>query len=122
MLEELVLKADHGDTPPDRRLARKVLVNLLTWRVRPVNFIPVGRGIVAEIARKMRRADLIPNDEVNDALIVAEAALVTATLLLSSDAHIKDLDYSRLKLLLEASDVTAPLIASPAKIVREFFA
>ena len=122
VLEELVLKADDGDTARDRRLARKVLANLLLWRVRPMNFIPVGRGIVAEIARKIRRAELIPDDEVNDSLIVAEAALVLATLLLSSDAHIKDLDYPRLKILLEASDVTAPLIASPAKIVREFFA
>src|SRR5262245_35570185 len=99
VLEELVLKAEQGDTPLDRRLARKVLANLLKWRVRPMNFIPVGRGIVAEIARKIRRADLIPDDEVNDSLIVAEAALVAATLLLSSDAHIKDLDYPRLKIL-----------------------
>jgi hypothetical protein len=121
VLEELVLKTDHGDTVLDRRLARKVLANLLEWRVRPMNFIPVGRGIVAEIARKIRRADLIPDDEVNDSLIVAEAALIAATLLMSSDAHIKDLDYPRLKILLEASDVTAPLIASPAKIVRRFF-
>jgi predicted nucleic-acid-binding protein len=121
VLEELVLKAEHGDTPLDRRLARKVLANLLTWRVRTVNFIPVGRGSVAEIARKIRRADLIPDDEVNDSLIVAEAGLVAATLLLSSDAHIKDLDQARLTMLLAASDVSTPLIAAPAKIVRQFY-
>src|SRR5262245_48772069 len=69
VIEELVLKAEQGDSPLDRRLARKALANLLRWRVRPMNFIPVGRGIVAEIARKIRRADLIPDDEVNDGLV-----------------------------------------------------
>jgi len=54
-------------------------------------------------------------------LLVAEAALVEATLLLSSDAHIKDIDYARRKLLLDAADVSTPLIASPWKIVHQFF-
>ena len=86
-----------------------------------MNFVPVGKGIVAEIAQRLRRAGLIPDSELNDSLIVAEAALAGATLLLSSDAHIKDLDYRRLKLILDATDMDAPLLASPYKIVTEFF-
>lgn len=122
VIEELVLKADKGDTAQDRALARKALKNVVfVWKLRPLNFIPVGRGIVAEIGRKLRRVGLIPEAELNDALIVAEAALVGATLLLSSDSHIKDLDYAQLKLELESCDVSAPLIASPYKIVNQFF-
>jgi hypothetical protein len=86
-----------------------------------MSFIPVGRGIVSEIARRIRWEGIIPENEVNDSLIVAEAALVGATLLLSSDAHVKDIEFARLKLALDASDVETPLIASPWKIVHEFF-
>jgi len=121
VIEETVLKAERGETVLGRRLARKVLSHLLEWRIRPLSFIPVGRGIAAEIASKIRRAGLIPDEELNDSLIVAEAAPVGATLLLSSDAHLKEPDYARLRIVLEAADVTPPLIASPFKIVRRFF-
>jgi hypothetical protein len=121
-IEEIVLKAEGGDTPVDRRLARRVLASLVgEWSIHPMTFMPVGRGIVAEIARQLRRHGLIPDSEMNDSLIVAEAALIEATLLLSSDAHIKDLDYARLKLVLDAADVATPLLASPFKIVTSFF-
>jgi predicted nucleic acid-binding protein len=122
VIEEIVLKAERGDTPLDRRLARRVLASLVEpWGFRPLSFIPVGRGIVAEIARQLRRQGLIPDSEMNDSLIVAEAALIGATLLVSSDAHLKDLDYARLKLVLDAADVATPLVASPFKIVNQFF-
>jgi len=122
VVEEIVLKAESGDTPLDRRLARRVIASLVDpWGFRAMSFIPVGRGIVAEIARQLRRQQLIPDAEINDSLILAEAALVGATLLLSSDAHIKDLDYARLKLVLDAADVDTPLVASPYKIVHQFF-
>ena len=122
VIEEIVLKAERGDSALDRRLAGRVLVSLVhPWAFHPVSFIPVRRGIVAEIARRVRGAGLIPDNEVNDSLIVAEAALVGATLLLSSDAHLKDIDFARLKLVLDAADVDTPLIASPYKIVHQFF-
>ena len=122
VIEEIALKAESGDTALDCRLARRVLSCVLRpWGFRPMNFVPVGKGIVAEIAQRLRRAGLIPDSELNDSLIVAEAALAGATLLLSSDAHIKDLDYRRLKLILDATDMDAPLLASPYKIVTEFF-
>ena len=53
----------------------------------------------------------------NDSLLVAEATLVAATLLLSSDAHIKDIDYARLKLVLDAADVSTPLIGDRASVL-----
>jgi predicted nucleic acid-binding protein len=122
VIEEIALKAENGDTALDRRLARRALSSLLNpWGFRPMNFVPVGKGIVAEIAQRLRRAGLIPDSELNDSLIVAEAALTGATLLLSSDAHIKDIDYTRLKLILDAADAGTPLLASPYRIVAEFF-
>jgi predicted nucleic acid-binding protein len=122
VIEEVVCLAESDDSPVGRRLARRVLASLVDpWGFRMLNFIPVGRGIVAEIAGRLRRQGLIPEIEMNDSLIVAEAALVGATLLVSSDAHIKDLDHTRLKLVLDSADCDTPLVASPYKIVTQFF-
>ena len=75
-----------------------------------------------EIARKIRSAGLIPEDEIHDSFVIAESALANATLLLSSDAHLKDMDMPALNAILAASDVAKLIIFSPAKIVRDFFA
>jgi predicted nucleic acid-binding protein len=108
--------------PQEQVIAAKALSSLLNpWGFVPVNFIPVGHGIVEQIGRKIRARGLIPEEEINDSYIVAEAALYGATLLVSSDSHIKDIDPKILKLELDSSDVACPLIASPWKIVNAFF-
>src|SRR4051794_29120200 len=59
--EEIVLKAEQDEVALDRRLARRVLKSLVApWGFRAMSFIPVGRGIVAEIARRLRRNGIIP--------------------------------------------------------------
>ncbi len=115
-------KWDKSGDPKEQAIAAKALSNILNpWGFVPVNFIPVGHGIVEQIGRKIRDCGLIPDEEINDSYIVAEAALYGATMLISSDAHIKDIDQKILKIELDASDVHCPLIASPWKIVNAFF-
>jgi len=91
------------------------------WRFTPVTSLAAGRAVVERIARAIRDKGLIPPQEFHDSLIVAESALYPATLLVSSDSHIKDIDQTMLKITLDACGVACPLIASPRKIVREFF-
>jgi hypothetical protein len=83
--------------------------------------IPVGHGLVEQIGRKIRASGLIPEEEIHDSFIVAEAALYGATMLVSSDGHIKGIDQTMLRIELKASDVDCPVIASPWKIVNNFF-
>jgi hypothetical protein len=40
---------------------------------------------------------------------------------LTSDAHLREIDYERLALLLNASHVALPIAATPREIVRKFF-
>jgi predicted nucleic-acid-binding protein len=106
----------------DRKLALKAFSNLLNpWKFVPLNYIPVGHGIVEQIGQKLRDKGLIPENEAHDSFIVAEAALCGVTILISSDAHIKDIDASMLKIELDSSDAGCPLIASPWKIVNDFW-
>jgi rRNA-processing protein FCF1 len=121
VLDELNFIAESGDTAAHRKLARTTLEKLvLVWRFRPRDFIPVGHGIIDQIAQKLRGENLIPEVEMNDSYIVAEAALAGCTILITSDAHILDADPRLVGSVLKSCDVNLVLIRSPADIVRQF--
>ena len=121
VIQELALLLENP-LPRKRRLAELALASIRDpWRFQPLNFIPVGHGITGAIAAKIRRAGLLPGDEIQDSLIIAEAALAGAVLLVSADNHLLDVDREQLGLLLRASDVGCPIIVSPRRIARGFF-
>ena len=53
--------------------------------------------------------------------VLAESALLSCSMLLTSDEHLRGIDFERLTLELQAFDVAAPVIATPSEIVRKFF-
>lgn len=106
----------------EQAIATEALSSILTpWKFVPVNCVPVGHGIVEQIGNKIRARGIIPDGEIHDSFIVAEAALYGAAILISNDAHIKDIDRGMLKIELDSSEVDCPLIASPWTIVNNFF-
>ena len=58
---------------------------------------------------------------INPSLILAETALLNCSLLLTSDDHLRSIDFERLTFELQSFDVTVPIIATPREIVRKFF-
>jgi predicted nucleic acid-binding protein len=121
VIDELDHIAQHGDTPAHRTLATSALRKLVQfWKFRPLDFIPVGHGIVETVARKLRREKLIPDQEINDSFILAEAALANCTLLITSDEHIRAADPALLSSTLKSCDVNAILVRTPREIVRQF--
>jgi hypothetical protein len=118
---ELMHIACHGDTAKERDLALSGIAAARRWRIIPVNLMPVGHGIVERVAEKLRSAELLPISEVNDSQLVAESAWLGARLLLSSDAHLREMDFARLTIELQSFDLTAPVIATPGEVVRKFF-
>jgi len=65
---------------------------------------------------------LLPEEEVNDGMILAEAALLGCSILLTSDDHLRSMDFARLAFELQAFQAGVPVIATPREIVRKFFA
>jgi len=121
VIQELTNIAEGSDSPK-RKLALDALVSAVPrWGFQPLNFVPVGHGIVERIGDNIRAKGLLPEHERNDSFIVAEAALADCRLLISSDRHMLDIDAGRLAALLEMHSVSTPLIVSPGKLVREFF-
>ncbi|MGO8763720.1 MAG: hypothetical protein ACLQSR_01125 [Limisphaerales bacterium] len=119
--QELIHIAQEGDIAEERHLALNAIAAARRSRIIPVNLMPVGHGIVERVAERLRSADLLPVSEVNDSQLVAESALLGARLLLSSDQHLRGIDFARLTIELQNFDLTAPVIATPAEVVRKFF-
>lgn len=120
VIQELTYIARKGDTSREQRDAKRALGGIREWGFQPINFIPAGHAITDSIARKIREAGLLPMQEVNDSLFVAEAALAECTIIVSSDRHIRDIDQSRLNKLPDEADVSAVAISSPRQLLREF--
>jgi len=67
---------------------------------------------------------MLPDEEVNDGFIIAEAALLGCDLLLSSDRHLIDAGtHPKFRSFLEDSGVDGDqlVIGSPRTIARKFF-
>ncbi len=120
VIQELTYIALRGDIAKEQRDAKRALGSIREWGFHPLNFIPAGHAITDSVATRTREAGLLPTQEVNDSLFVAEAALAGCTIIVSSDRHIRDIDQPRLNKLLNEADVSALVISSPRQILREF--
>jgi hypothetical protein len=120
--QEVAWLSEHGPSAECRALALKALKKFTAeWKFELVDFIPVGHGIIEQTARQIRSAALLPPEAVHDSFIIAEAALAECTILLSSDAHICQIDQNKLSLVLDGRHVNKVMVTSPAKIVKGFF-
>jgi len=119
---ELAYLSEFAEEENVRANAQTALRSLASkWRIQPVNLVPVDHGIVEAIAAKIRARGLLPEEEMHDALILAESAVLECSILLTSDAHLRAVDPGGLSLLLRSSHVASPIIATPREIVRKFF-
>ncbi len=119
--QELANWALQTDNLRKRRAAQKAIHVARSWRILPANLIAVAHGIAERIARRLREVALLPEEEVHDAFLVAESALLGCSILLTSDEHLRGIDFERLTFELQAFDLSAPVIATPHEIVRKFF-
>ena len=124
VLHELAWQMDYADEQEDRDAAMSALGQLLDWGYEPLNVIPVGQGIVEQISQKLRMRGIIPEEEANDAAIIAEAALIGCNVLLSADGHMIEAEANpAFRALLKDCHVEGDSlgIARPRIIVQRFF-
>ena len=119
---ELVHQSETDPDERQRRLAARALGLVRSQAaLRAVELDSTREGIVAEAARHILTACLLPPEEWNDANIIAESAALNAILLVSNDSHLLGVDHRRLGLLFRELDLPVPLIISPREIVRKFY-
>lgn len=121
VLQELAYQSERGSTAKKKATALTALQSLRKWGYSPVNLIAVGHGVTEQIGFKLRRLGIIPEDQVNDSLIVAEAALLGCQILLSSDSHLREANgHTGFRKCLEDCDVEPLTVASPKFVVERF--
>lgn len=123
VLEEIAFQLD-DEAEEAREAAGKVLQCLIPWGYEPLNVIAVGLGITEQISFKLRSRGIVPDEEQNDAAIIAEAALLGCAMLLSSDSHLLEAGaHPQFHPLLQECSVDGDglVIARPREIVRRFF-
>jgi len=120
VVDELVTKERKAPDPNARELAHKALRNFNAWKVLAVELTDLQTVTARNIANKLIEQEIVPPEERNDALILAEAAVLGCQLLISSDSHLRDVDPARLALALGACSMPMVVIRKPDDIVRMF--
>lgn len=120
VLQELAHLYAAGDSKKKRDLAETALKSLIGWGVNPLQFIPVGHGIIERIGDEIRSKGLLPQAERNDSYVIAEAALANCSLLISSDIQVTGVNQDDLRHLLASFDVEPLAILWPAAVMKRF--
>ncbi len=119
--EELAAEALNAEDFEDTERGQRAFQLARTWRIQPAELVGARLETARRVGRRLRHACLLPEEEVNDALILAEAGLLGCSILITSDQHLRNIDFQRLTFELQAYEVVAPIIATPREIVRKFF-
>ncbi len=121
VIQELGWLADNGDTEEARNLAILAARDLRArWGIVPANCDPEWHGVIDLAAQELRNRNLLPEEEVNDSLIICESALAQCALLVSSDGHMANIDNTTLNEVLVRRDLGAIVILQPWRIVKDY--
>lgn len=113
-LEYLILYGSEEN----RRLALLASGNLETWRLTPFDLPEIHHLVAEQFARRLQHQRLIPEDEFNDGLILAETSLASIPLLVTSDKHLLDIDEDALALACDEADLPAVQPVHPKALLR----
>ena len=117
VVQELAYKATNIHEHPEvRTLARKALQGMRGWGITPFDLKSVGHGITEEFAKCLINRRLLPPEEVNDGLILAEVALAGIPALVTSDRHLLDISQEDLRAVLDERDLERLEICHPRRL------
>ena len=113
-----LLYASETKCDPDAALARSALAQLLDWQIFPIGLSSLDVGIAEIFSRSLICSGLLPPEEFNDGLIVAETSLAAIPVLVSSDRHLLDIPEDKLLVRLNDADLPPVRIAHPKRLTK----
>lgn len=117
VVQELVHFFDEA-LPPKSALAEKALKSMLEWRIKPVDLISVGHGIAESFYERLVKKGLLPASERHDGFILAETSLLEIPILVTSDAHLLDMDSDLLKITFDEASLAQVTPFHPRRLLR----
>jgi hypothetical protein len=116
--QELHVIFTGGDSEADRELARTGLTRLTQWGIRPFDLDSAAEAICEQFVRGLLGQRLLPEDEFNDGLILAETSLAEIPLLVTSDKHLLNIDEEALLLAFNEADLSPVHPVHPRRLLR----
>jgi predicted nucleic acid-binding protein len=108
----------HQSSAFKRKLSLTALLNLRSWGLRPFELAPLQTAIAERFASKLLEKRLLPEEELSDAMILAETSLAQIPLLVTSDKHLRDIDEDALLLAFNEADLFPARPAHPKRLLR----
>jgi len=115
---ELHMIFTHGASQAERELARTALTRLKQWGILPFDLDAAAEAVCEQFVRGLFRQRLIPEDEFNDGLILAETSTEQIPLLVTSDRHLLDIDDDALLLAFNEADLSPVHVVHPKRLLR----
>jgi hypothetical protein len=107
-----------GESEAEREVAGIVLAGLTKWSIRPFDLDSVAEAICQQFVRSLVHQRLIPEDEFNDGLILAETSIEQIPLLVTSDRHLLHIDEDALLLAFNEADLSPVHPVHPKRLLR----
>jgi len=98
--------------------AHRALSCMREWGIVPFDLVSVGHGITEQFVRLLHTRGLLPEEEVNDGLILAEVALNETPALATHDHHMLDIHPKYLEEAFKDSDLMPVLPITPARLLK----
>ncbi len=117
VFRELGFAALYG-RDPEKSLAIKAVAKAAQWSIFAFNLTPLDQTIAERFAQKLLERKLLPEEECNDAMILAETAVESIPLLVTSDRHFLDMDEDALALAFSEADLPAAHPVHPKALLR----
>ena len=117
-VHELHVIFTDGDNKAERELARTGLTHLKQWGIRPFDLDSAAEAICQQFVRGLLEQRLIPEDEFNDGLILAETSMAEIPLLVTSDKHLLNIDEDALLLAFNEADLSLVHPVHPKRLLR----
>ena len=103
---------------PEKTFANAALNELRNWRCEPFPLSDVKLAIAEQFRHRLSDLMLIPDEEWNDGLILAESSLAGIPLLVSSDKHLLNIDADALLLAFNEADLLPVHPLHPKRLLR----
>jgi predicted nucleic acid-binding protein len=117
VFRELGFAILHG-RQTEKSLAAKAVASASQWGVLPFNLTRLDQAIAERFAQRLLESELLPEEECNDALILAETAVENIPILVTSDKHFLDMDEDALTLAFSDADLPSAHPVHPKALLR----
>ena len=103
---------------PEKSLARMAVADAAQWGILAFNLTRLDQTVAERFAQKLLETRLLPEEECNDALILAETAVEHIPLLVTSDKHFLNMDYDALAVAFSEADLPPVHPVHPKALLR----